>query len=249
MQQLILHLPHASTHIPDFTGYVVNTETLDAELLRLTDWYTDELFGNNHDHLVRAPFSRVFCDVERFSDDRHEPMAARGMGVLYQALDNGDQLREVSPAFRQQVLDRYYFPHHARLTRAVQTELAQHSRCLIVDAHSFPDVPLQRDPDQSLPRPDFNIGTDWFHTPPELAGCAAAFFRERGYSVEIDRPYSGSMVPLAFYRTAPQVHSLMLEVNRKLYLEPGTNKKSCYFKQVQITVLQFLDAMRQIRRI
>lgn len=41
---LILHVPHASTHIPFIDGYL-NAETTAQEIQLLTDWYTDELFG------------------------------------------------------------------------------------------------------------------------------------------------------------------------------------------------------------
>ena len=42
---LILHVPHASTHIPFTDGYL-NEETIAREIQLLSDWYTDELFGN-----------------------------------------------------------------------------------------------------------------------------------------------------------------------------------------------------------
>ncbi|QIA06473.1 N-formylglutamate amidohydrolase [Draconibacterium halophilum] len=66
MKQLILHIPHASTQIPDYTGFLLSSEALQEEILKLTDWYTDELFANKRDEAIIAPFSRVFCDVERF---------------------------------------------------------------------------------------------------------------------------------------------------------------------------------------
>ena len=245
MKQLILHIPHASTHIPSFNGYQVNNKVLDAEIQKLTDWYTNELFANATDTAVVAPFSRVFCDVERFTDDQHESMAKYGMGVLYEKTDTGETMRRVTPQFREEVIRQYYRPHHDRLMQAVEQELKKHGHCLIIDCHSFTDTPLQRDLDQSTPRPDFCIGTDAFHTPPELARVARQFFSERGFSVGINSPYAGTLVPMCWYNKQQNVQSLMLEVNRRLYLEPGTNEKSCYFKLVQITVLQFLDAMRQ----
>ena len=245
MKQLILHIPHASTHIPDKTAYRVSDKVLQAEILKLTDWHTDELFANTIDHIVQAPFSRVFCDVERFADDRREPMAKHGMGVLYQALDDGRPLRRLYPGYRQKVIRDYYLPHHNRLTRMVQDELDRHGHCLIVDAHSFPDAPLKRDPDQSVPRPDFCIGTDPFHTPPGLAERAAAFFRERGYTTEIDRPYKGALVPLSYYNKNPQVQALMLELNRKLYLRPGSSEKSEGFETIKSLIQEFLSRLRK----
>ena len=249
MKQLILHIPHASTHIPNRKGYLVSNEVLNAELQKLTDWYTDELFNNATDKAVIAPFSRVFCDVERFTDDSLEPMAKYGMGVLYEKTDEGKPMRHVSAALRFEVVEKCYKVHHQGLTEAVERQLIQHNSALLIDCHSFPDAPLQRDIDQHPQRPDFNLGTDAFHTSPELANHAKQFFIERGFTVEINRPYAGTLVPLRWYNNDKRVNSLMLEVNRRLYLENGTNEKSSYFNRVQMTVQQFLDTMRQIRRI
>jgi hypothetical protein len=42
------------------------------------------MFDSDQDDKIIAPFSRIFCDVERFSDDELEVMAKSGMGVLYE---------------------------------------------------------------------------------------------------------------------------------------------------------------------
>ena len=165
-----------------------------------------------------APFSRVFCDVERFTDDTLEPMAKYGMGVLYEKTDGGNPMRKVSATYRKEVVEKYYNVHHRYLTEAVEKQLAQHNRALLIDCHSFPDVPLQRDLDQYTPRPDFNLGTDPFHTPPELTRQAHRFFVERGFTVEINRPYAGTLVPMRWYNNNNSVQSLMLEVNRRLFV-------------------------------
>jgi N-formylglutamate deformylase len=82
MKKLVLHIPHSSTTIPKVEGYIVSQSILNSEILKLTDWYTDDLFQNNIDKDVLAPFSRIFCDVERFSEDEKEVMSKFGMGVL-----------------------------------------------------------------------------------------------------------------------------------------------------------------------
>ncbi|QIA06472.1 N-formylglutamate amidohydrolase [Draconibacterium halophilum] len=176
-------------------------------------------------------------------------MAKYGMGVLYEKTDAGNPMRRVSAALHKQVVETYYNAHHQRLTEAVEKQLAQYNGALLIDCHSFPDKPLQRDLHQSTPRPDFNLGTDPFHTSPELASLAEQFFVERGFTVEINRPYAGTLVPMRWYNKNNRVQSLMLEVVRRLYLKPGTHEKSSDFKPVQILVQEFLKTMRQIQRI
>jgi N-formylglutamate deformylase len=241
---LLLHLPHASTHIPLMEGYTVDGDTLQAELLKLTDHHTDDLFANDRDVAVVATFSRIFCDAERFTDDTLEVMAARGMGVLYTHTDAGERMRTVTPELRERILREHYAPHHARLTAAVQAALDSTGQATVVDGHSYPDVPLVRDLDQDPARPDFNIGTDPFHTPTELVDVAVAYFSTRGYTLGVDRPYRGTLVPMTWYQRDARVRSIMLEVNRALYLLPGSNTRSARYAEVKDVVQGFLDAMR-----
>jgi N-formylglutamate amidohydrolase len=241
---LILHIPHSATHIPNKTGYVASDEALQAEILKLTDWHTEDLFASQSDLPIIAPFSRIFCDVERFPDDEHEVMAQFGMGALYLKTDVGAALREVSPSLRQHVMSEYYWPHHRRLSAAVAQQLELHGRAMIIDGHSFPDIPIEQSLDKRPNRPDFNIGTDAFHTPQALTDLSAKFFEDRGYSIGIDWPYSGSIVPLEYYQKDKRVSSIMLEVNRKLYLKEGTAEKSADYEQTKEVVRAFLAWLR-----
>lgn len=202
---------------------------LQEELFRLTDAFTDELFTNKLSPArpIIYPVSRVVVDPERFADDEKEPMAKNGMGAVYTHTSQGEKLRvDLSAEERKRLMESYYKPQHEKLTAAVNEALQAYGTCLIIDCHSFPSVPLPYEPDQSPERPDICIGTDTFHTPEWLAKKFLTLFRDTGYSVEENRPYSGSIVPAAFYRVNKNVYSIMIEVNRKLYLNEHTGQKS-----------------------
>ncbi len=241
---LILNIPHSSTNVPSREGYLASDTRLENELLLLTDWYTDELFQGGTNISVRAAFSRVFCDVERFASDEMEDMSKKGMGVLYTHCDDGSPLRSVSPVLRSGIIESYYTPHHKRLTQAIADQLRDQGRAFIIDCHSFPDTPLIRDLDQNPGRPDINIGTDIFHTPAVLVEISQRFCNKYGLSLGIDTPYSGTIVPLEFYHKDPAVMSMMIEVNRKLYLEEGTNIKSLRYLSVKQILTDLLFELR-----
>lgn len=243
-KKVILHIPHSSTKIPFKEGYIVDAASLKKEILKLTDWCTDDLFYSEEDEMIRADFSRIFCDAERFTDDSQEVMAQYGMGVLYEKNDVGETLRKVTPELKEKVLTDYYWKHHEKLSNAVKNQLNLFGKALIIDCHSYPSIPLFRDLDQNPNRPDFNIGTDPFHTPKELVEVAVSFFKNKGYSLGIDWPYKGSIVPLEYYNKDKNVQTIMLEINRALYLNEPTNEKSERYSEIKKITAEFTNTMK-----
>jgi N-formylglutamate deformylase len=244
MKKLVLHIPHSSTELPLLDGYVSTKDEIQDEIVRLTDWYTDDLFDSELDDKIIAPFSRIFCDVERFVDDELEEMSKFGMGVLYEKFDNGKLLRIVSPELKQDVLKKYYWTHHALLSKAVKTSLEQTESCLILDCHSFPAYPLTRAIVRDEIRPNFNIGTDSYHTPKHFIEESINYFETKGYTLGIDTPYSGSIVPMEYYQKDPRVNSIMLEVNRGLYLNDNSNEKSENYSKTKEVVQGYMNFLR-----
>lgn len=243
MNNIILHIPHSSTLIPYKDGYLVNDTIINEEILKLTDWYTDDLFDLADTITIRADFSRIFCDPERFVDDSEELMAKYGMGVLYIKTDDGRELRKVSKKLRDRILHDFYYPHHNKLNQAVNAQLKKHITTTIIDCHSFPNIPFNCSENKDHNRPDFNIGTDQFHTPQKLIDISIDFFNKEGYSLGIDWPYSGSIVSNEHYLKNKNVQTIMLEINRKLYLEESTNKKSTNYSKIKRVAKEFLKAI------
>lgn len=243
-QKLILHIPHSSTKIPLKDGYIVDDASLENEILKLTDWYTDDLFYSEENEMIRADFSRIFCDPERFTDDSQEVMAQFGMGVLYQKKDNGEAMRIVSPEFKERVLNEFYWKHHHTFSEAVATQLKHFGKAIIIDCHSYPSTPLLRDLAKEANRPDFNIGTDAYHTPQALIDLSIDFFENSGYTLGVDWPYQGSIVPLEYYQKNAQVQTIMLEINRALYLKEPGNEKSENYAEIKKITGEFLNMIK-----
>lgn len=243
-RKIILHIPHSSTNIPLKDGYIVDDIFLEKEMLKLTDWYTDDLFYSDEDELIIAPFSRIFCDPERFTDDSQEIMAQYGMGVLYEKSDEDEIIRKVTYEFKEKVLNEYYWKHHNRLNNAVNSQLKQFEKALIIDCHSYPNKPLKRDLDKNPERPDFNIGTDPFHTSQKLIDASVSFFNDAGYTLGIDWPYRGSIVPLEHYQKNNNVQTIMLEINRALYLNEPSNEKSEKYLEIKKVTGEFIKTLK-----
>ncbi len=243
---MILHIPHSSRNIPEALRgqFVLDDNALEQEVARVTDAFTDELFACPDACRVVFEVSRLVVDVERFSRDRDEPMSRVGQGMIYTRTCLGAPLRrELSEEQRRFLKSEYYVRHHERLRRAVQDELLAGGKALIVDCHSYPSLPLPCDVSQDENRPDFCIGTDTFHTPPALLQVVDSAVRGRGFSVGVNSPYSGTLVPSAFYRKNPNVRSVMIEVNRKLYMDEETGTKSSGFESVKDRIQDVLKEL------
>lgn len=219
----VLHIPHASVLIGDDirASFSIDEAALADEVLAMTDWFTHELFSLEGplSASVVYPVSRLVVDPERFVDDDIEPMASRGMGAVYTHTSQCTALRHPLDAqAREQLLDLYYRPHHARLTSAVDSALRTWHSCLVIDCHSFGSKPKPYELDQSPWRPDICLGTDAYHSPPALVDAAEQMFADAGFSVALDRPFSGALVPSAHYHRDSRVMALMVEVNRGIYM-------------------------------
>ena len=145
MEPFIIHVPHASLFIPEDykKTALIPQDELDEENLFMCDTGVLELipeaFAKN---TVAFPFSRLYCDVERFRDGS-EPMESRGMGYIYTRDSKGRAMFQPTPEHREEV-SLIYEHHHEKLNRRATEILREHGRCLIIDLHSFSDETVGR---------------------------------------------------------------------------------------------------------
>jgi len=244
----ILHVPHSSNIIPEEErdDIILNDDELADELLKMTDWYTDELFFQEDDRfeMIRYPVSRFVLDPERFEDDEIELMATHGMGVIYTKTTDGRKLRDqVTPETRERMLDQYYRPHHVCLTEAVSSVLSVYGKALVVDCHSFPSTPQPYEIDQRKERPDICLGTDSFHTPDRITELLRAEFIAKGFTVQINRPFSGALVPMKYYGKEKAVSAIMIELNRKLYMDERTGYRLSDFDKTKQAICSIISSI------
>ena len=224
---IVFHVPHDSFYIPPEVrrGILLSDAELDREFLRMTDVWTQALFaaGVPRSQVTAAPVSRLVVDTERFEDDALEIMAARGMGVVYEVTHDLKPLRrKVSAQERERLLARWYRPHHRCLTQRVDGILERWGRALVIDAHSFPSRALPYEDDPTAPRPEVCIGTDGFHTPPEVAAAFSEAFSRAGWDTGLNSPFAGALVPMKHFGSDRRVSAVMIETRRDLYADEST---------------------------
>lgn len=224
---VILHAPHSARQIPADarTSIVLDDRALERELDHITDAHTAELAEAAAERASLTPWrfvnrlSRLVVDPERFPDEREE-MLAVGMGAVYTRTTHLADLRpaDTDP---EPLVERYFRPYAKAMTEAVADRLAGTGRAVIIDVHSYPTARLPYELHGDGLRPPVCLGTDPFHTPPELLAAAREAFAPCG-ETGLDSPFSGTYVPLEFYGKDPRVAALMIEIRRDTYMaEPG----------------------------
>lgn len=248
---LVLHVPHDSTVIPDSVRdqFLLDDVELRRELDLMTDHLTYRLFIGAviSAAVVRAPVSRLVVDVERFPEDDQEPMAERGMGAIYMLTSELAPLRRpLNEQERAHLMETYFWPHHFALQAAVDRAISNYGKCLILDCHSFPAVSLPYEmANGSRDRPDICIGTDDFHTENALAHAFAACFKALGWSVRMNDPFVGAIVPSGSYLSDKRVQTIMVEVNRNLYLDSNATPLRSFSSVSQLVKQACISAINQ----
>ncbi|MFE1438676.1 N-formylglutamate amidohydrolase [Streptomyces sp. NPDC058739] len=224
---VLLHVPHSARAIPAEAraGIVLDDAALERELDHITDAHTDGVAAATAQLAGLTPWrfvnglSRLVVDPERFPDEREEMLAA-GMGAVYTRTTHKEVLREADTD-PEPLLQRYFRPYARAMADAVADRLAATGRAVIVDVHSYPTKALPYELHGAGPRPPVCLGTDSFHTPPELLAAAREAFAGIG-ETGLDSPFAGTYVPLEYYGRDPRVAALMVEIRRDTYMtEPG----------------------------
>ncbi|MEU3132479.1 N-formylglutamate amidohydrolase [Streptomyces sp. NPDC007027] len=227
---VLLHVPHGSRRIPHHVreGIALDDTALERELDHITDAHTAELAAAAATLAPVAPWrfvnnlSRLVVDPERFPDEREE-MLAVGMGAVYTRTTHREQLRppEDDPS---PLLEAYFHPYADAMAEAVEARIAAVGRAVVIDVHSYPTAPLPYELHGTGPRPPVCLGSDSFHTPPDLLAAAKAAFGDRfgRGGIGHDTPFAGTYVPLRHYGSDRRVTALMIEIRRDTYMtEPG----------------------------
>ncbi|PZT71086.1 N-formylglutamate amidohydrolase [Streptomyces sp. SW4] len=224
---VILHVPHSARTIPAEVraGIVLDDAGLERELDHITDAHTARIAEAAAGLARTRPWrfvnrlSRLVVDPERFPDEREE-MTAVGMGAVYTRTTHQEVLRPAG-FDPEPLIERFFRPYAAAMTRAVADRLAATGRAVIVDVHSYPSRRLPYELHGDGPRPPVCLGTDAFHTSPGLLAAAREAFAPCG-ETGLDSPFAGAYVPLEFHGKRAEVGALMVEIRRDTYMsEPG----------------------------
>lgn len=239
MSHILFHVPHSSLVIPKiyWSICIKDPDYIRKTNLLLSDYLTDKLVPDNCRKL-KFKYSRIFCDVEKFKDDSKEIMAKKGMGVVY-TRDCENVIAIPNKKYKKIVIKSYYEKYHNKLDKITTNILNKHGRCILIDFHSYSDERVEKlfNSNNNL---DICIGVDEFYTDKKLVDMTVEHFKRYGYSVEINKPYYGTMIPNKYInKKDARLKSIMLEINKRVYIsndEDFYKLKNCindYYQKIQ----------------
>jgi N-formylglutamate amidohydrolase len=247
----VLASPHSGSNYPP--DFIAGAQLKFPAIRRSEDCYVDELFGAAPGKglpLVRALFPRVFIDPNRepfeldpdmFEDalpshvNTGSARVAAGFGTIARIVANGEPIysRRLTFAEARHRIDNYYRPYHEALRQTITETKVKFGHCLLIDCHSMPSVGGPTESDAGNSRVDIVLG-DCHGTscaPPVTARIEAAF-RDLGYRVARNAPYSGGFTTQHYGKTEARLHALQIEINRALYVTESSMERAPGFARV-----------------
>jgi N-formylglutamate amidohydrolase len=245
----VVSSPHSGRVYPP--EFLAQTRLDPLTLRRSEDCYVDELFGDVAHlgaPLIQAVFPRAYLDLNRepYELDPElvaEPLpphanaqsirVAGGLGTVARIVADGEPIyaRPLSLTSVMARIDQLYFPFHRELNSLMTRTEQSYGYAVLLDCHSMPSAAMTPG---GLARPDIVLG-DRFGTSadPQMTTIVHNAFVDRGFSVQMNRPYAGGYITEHYGRPARGWHALQIEINRGLYMNERKLQPSAGFDSLR----------------
>ena len=231
-KNVLIHIPHSSLYIPEDyrISSLLSLSELDEENLFMCDYKVNELLDNESQTIV-FPYSRLYCDVERFKG-KDEVMNKYGMGYIYTKTSECKYMFDYPSNEHKKRIYKIYDNHHNQLDNIVTKIIQKYGKCIIIDLHSYSDEQVFR-LFKYQDVPDICIGIEKRFYSKELTNYFINYFQSYGYTTAINYPYSGSIIPNKYYKAdSVEIVSIMIEINKRVYMNDFDHFKNVLKKSL-----------------
>lgn len=248
---VVFDVPHSGTAFPDDFGCVGPVPDMRAGV----DHYVDELFAAAPWHgatLVAAEFPRIYVDPNRSLSDIDVEMidgawphpiaptkkVATGRGLIWKTRRGGHAIYDRKLPVDEVLgrVDGYWRPYQETLDAAVEAAAAgAGGRLWHVNCHSMGPEWFDRHTGSATPIGwDFILGTrDGTTCAPEFRDLVAGTLDGMGYRVAIDHRFKGVELVRRIGVPARGRHSIQIEINHGLYVDPRNRERTDGFGVLQ----------------
>jgi N-formylglutamate deformylase len=246
---VILDSPHSGTIYPDDFGHTIDITALrEAE-----DTHVDLIYGDAPSlgaAMLCAQFPRSYVDCNRDAHDidpvlfgmAYDPelltsKVRLGKGVIWRCLDDGTPIYSsvLAQEHAESRIDRYYRPYWQALRALVNTAKEQHAVIVHINCHSMPSVAGRYATERpGLVHPDVVLGNrDGSTCSPELLAVLKGVCEEFEMNVALNDPYKGVAIVREVGQPENGVHSVQVEINRRLYMDEVTRELHQGFDRIK----------------
>ncbi|MGD9946240.1 MAG: N-formylglutamate amidohydrolase [Burkholderiaceae bacterium] len=225
--------------------------------------YVDELWADAPAvgaSLLYACFPNTFIDVNRAETDIDPSLldgpwpaalqpthySERGLGLIKRNTRFGKPMHEGKLAVNEiaERVERYYKPYHAELASMMEEARRQFGRVWHLSCHCMSAVGAPTHPDKGKPRVDVCLGNqDGKTSSNEFIEMVRAEFERRGYRVGINDPYRGAELNSRHGKPAAGCESILVELNKKLFMDVDTFRKSTGFDGLRSDLRSVLQTL------
>jgi N-formylglutamate amidohydrolase len=263
---LVLASPHSGAFYPaDF----VASSRLDAHALRRSeDAYVHELCAGGPAlgaPLLHALFPRAYLDPNREAYELdpamfdgplphhaniRSPRVIAGLGTIARMVASGADIYrgKLAVAEAERRIDTCYRPYHHALHGLIDATRDRFGFCILIDCHSMPSGSsgqgVTETPDGGS---DFVLGDcHGVSCAPVVVHTARRVLADLGYRVARNAPYAGGFTTRHYGRPADHIHTLQIEINRRLYMDEATFARLPAFAAVAAAISAVVAALGAI---
>jgi N-formylglutamate amidohydrolase len=209
--------------------------------------------------LLYAAFPHVYIDANRNELDLDAELiegewpvplkpnvSLRGLGLLKAKSRYGEPMQErrLTVSEIMERLERYHRPYFAELDRIIKDKKQKFGRVYQLSCHCMSAIGAPTHPDPGQERADFCLGDlEGKTASPEFIDFVAEFIRRLGFSCTINTPYAGGELNARFGDPLSGIESIMVEINKKKFMDIMTFKKNQGFIEIQAAATRILEAV------
>ncbi|GBE44900.1 MAG TPA: N-formylglutamate amidohydrolase [Rhizobiales bacterium] len=255
----IFNSPHSGRTYPK--AFLEASRLNLAALRKSEDTFVEQLFApvvSLGAPLMHAHFPRAYLDVNREPYELDPALIAEslpryantqsvrvvgGLGTIARIVTESEEIYRGPVALGDALarIDTLYKPYHAALNALMDASIAKFGVAVLIDCHSMPSNPLY---ESGGMRPDFVLG-DRFSTScnPGFTRLVAEQLKGMGYVVAFNKPYAGGFITEHYGRPGKGRHALQIEVNRALYLNETSYRRSKDFDTLRRDIARLAGVM------
>lgn len=219
--------------------------------------YVEELYASAPEYgavMLYALFPNTYVDTNRSELDidpdlldgewpvpLNPEVSKRGLGLLKSKSRYGEPMHEGKLAVADVMarIKNYHRPFHAELRDNIERMHKAWGFVYQISCHCMSAIGAPTHPDHGQPRADFCIGNRNGETASaDFMDFLKGAIEDLGYSCTVNMPYTGGELNSRYGDPAKGIESVMLEINKKLFIDVKTFKKTENFETMQAALDQ-----------